>query len=81
MTTCGKDYSDWENEQITPPLPPFGIESAANKNDKSPKEPMYLGSTGELLHHSEIELPSGSTLVPPKDLNLVESYAEPVRSL
>jgi tetratricopeptide (TPR) repeat protein len=71
-----KDYADWENRQILAALPPFGIESAANKNQKVPKDPLYLGAPGELLYHSEIELPAGSSLTAPKDLDLVEPYLE-----
>jgi len=71
-----KNYADWENRQITAPLPPFGIEFAANKNGESPKEPVFLGSPGELLYQSQLELPPGSTLFSPKSLDLVEPYAE-----
>jgi tetratricopeptide (TPR) repeat protein len=71
-----KDYADWENRQILAALPPFGIEFAGNKNQKTPKEPVYLGSPSELIYHSQIELPPGSSLVPPTNLNLVEPYLE-----
>lgn len=70
-----KDYADWEHKQILSLLPPIGVEGAA-VNEKSPKEPLYIGAVGDLVYHSEIELPKGSSLTPPKDINLVEPYAE-----
>ena len=71
-----KDYADWEHKQILSLLPPIGIEALAAPSQKPPKEPLYIGAVGELIYHSEIELPKGSSLTPPKDINLVEPYAE-----
>ncbi|HEU5403760.1 MAG TPA: DUF3857 domain-containing protein [Terriglobales bacterium] len=71
-----KDYADWEHKQILTLLPPIGIEGSASDSAKQPKEPLYMGAVGDLVYHSEIELPPGSSLTPPKDVNLVEPYAE-----
>jgi transglutaminase-like putative cysteine protease len=71
-----KDYADWEHRQVLAVLPPFGIESAANRSEKVPKEAIYLGGPGELLYESQLELPVGDTVFAPNDLDLVESFAE-----
>ncbi|MGE5112823.1 MAG: DUF3857 domain-containing protein [Acidobacteriaceae bacterium] len=71
-----KDYADWEHKQILVLLPPIGIEAVGLKNEKAPKEPLPLGPVGEVRYHSEIELPPGSSLTPPKNLDIVEPYAE-----
>jgi tetratricopeptide (TPR) repeat protein/transglutaminase-like putative cysteine protease len=71
-----KTYSDWANRQFTPPLPPIGIEVGNDGNEKPPTEPLYLGSAGELLYQSRMELPSGYSVVAPQNVDLVESYAE-----
>ncbi|HEX6878978.1 MAG TPA: DUF3857 domain-containing protein, partial [Terriglobales bacterium] len=70
-----KKYSDWEDRQITPPLPPLGIESYKD-DEKAPKEPLYLGAPGEVLYRAKLELPAGYTADPPRDVHLVTSYAE-----
>jgi tetratricopeptide (TPR) repeat protein len=72
-----KDYADWENKQILALLPPIGIEAlGAPKLQKTAEFPQYLGTKGDIIYHSEITLPAGSTLTPPTDLNIVESYIE-----
>jgi tetratricopeptide (TPR) repeat protein/transglutaminase-like putative cysteine protease len=70
-----KDYSDWEHKQILALLPPMGIEAASFK-EKPSKEPVFLGAPGEIVYTSEIELPPGSSVKPPKNLDLDEPYAE-----
>ena len=71
-----KNYSDWDNRQIGAPLPPVGIEVTKNSKEKKPSEPVLLGALGKLVYRSRIELPPGSSMIPPSDLNLVEPYAE-----
>lgn len=71
-----KDFANWKDRQITAPLPPFGIESAVDNNEKPPKEPVFLGAPGEIIYQSQLELPNGDTLFLPKDLNLDVPFAE-----
>lgn len=71
-----KNYSDWENGRITPPLPPMGVEIARVSDVKKPKEPLTLGALGEVVYHATMELPTGYSLTPPKSVDLVESFAE-----
>ena len=70
-----KNYSDWEHKQILALLPPFGIEAESFK-EKAPKEPVLLGAPGELVYTSEIELPPGASITPPKSLDLVGAFAD-----
>ena len=70
-----KQYSDWDNGRIGPPLPIFGVEAV--KNDKrKPVEPFYLGAPGELDYRAKVELPAGYTLMPPKAVDIVRDFAE-----
>jgi tetratricopeptide (TPR) repeat protein len=69
-----KNYSDWENKQFTPPLPPMGIE--ASRDEKKPREPVLLGAVGEVAYRSKFVLPPGYSVIPPTGVNLVEPYAE-----
>jgi len=71
-----KNYGDWENRQITPPMPPMGIEVTKDSKEKKPPEPVPLGAVGKIVYHSRIELPPGYSMTAPKAVNLVEPYAE-----
>jgi tetratricopeptide (TPR) repeat protein len=71
-----KNYSDWDNGQIGVPLPPIGIEVTKDSKEKKPSEPVLLGTPGKLVYRSRMELPPGSSMIPPGNLNLVEPYAE-----
>jgi Flp pilus assembly protein TadD/transglutaminase-like putative cysteine protease len=69
-----KNYSDWENHQITPPIPPLGIEMA--KDAKKPQEPVLLGGLGEVVYRSRMTLPQGYSATAPANVDLVRTYAE-----
>ena len=70
-----KGYSDWDNRQITPPVPAMlGIE--ATKDTKKPQESVLLGAPGEVVYQSKLTLPPGYTIETPKSLDLVKPYAE-----
>jgi tetratricopeptide (TPR) repeat protein/transglutaminase-like putative cysteine protease len=69
-----KNYSDWENKQFGPPLPPMGME--VGKDQPKPLEPVLIGALGEVVYHSKFKLPPGYSIVPPKGMDLVEPYAE-----
>ncbi len=70
-----KNYGDWENRQLTPPLPPLGIEVTKDSVEKKPSEPVFLGAVGKLVYRSHIELPPGYSITPPSSVNLIEPYA------
>jgi len=69
-----KNYSEWENQRITPPLPPMGIES--NKDTKKPQESVLLGGLGEVVYRAKLTQPPGYTAVAPKSVDLNRSYLE-----
>ncbi len=69
-----KHYTDWDNRQITPPMPPMGIESY--KDLKKPPEPLLLGGLGEVTYRSKITLPPGYSAAAPENVDLVRPYAE-----
>jgi tetratricopeptide (TPR) repeat protein len=71
-----KDYSDWDHNQITPPLPPIGIEVAKIAKDIKPQDPVLLGGMGKVTYRARIELPPGYSATAPSDCHLVDSFAE-----
>ena len=71
-----KTYGDWDNRQITPPLPPMGVEVAKNEKQQKLLEPLLLGALGKITYRSRVELPEGYTLTAPATVHLSEPYAE-----
>jgi tetratricopeptide (TPR) repeat protein len=69
-----KDYSDWANHRISPPLPPIGLPYAP-KADK-PIEPIDLPAAGAINFHSIVHLPKEYTLEAPKNVTLVTPFAD-----
>ncbi len=70
-----KKYGGWEDKQLTPPMPPMGLEMM--KDAKKPPEPLVLGGLGEVMYDGKITLPpgySGSGI--PQNVDLVRPYAE-----
>ncbi len=70
-----KDYPDWENRKISPPLPPIML-PALGDDDTKLTSPVWLGVPGEHTFTSEVELPKGYHPQLPKDVDLVEDFAE-----
>jgi tetratricopeptide (TPR) repeat protein/transglutaminase-like putative cysteine protease len=70
-----KDYPDWANHHLSPPLPPIAW-PAYRDDDTKPKVPLWLGQAGELDFRSQVELPTGYTPVLPSAVNLKEDFAE-----
>ena len=71
-----KNYSDWENRRITPPLPPLGLESYKGSREKKPQEPVLLGSVGKISYRSRLQLPEGYEIIAPAPVHLGEPYAD-----
>ncbi|MFZ0734081.1 MAG: DUF3857 and transglutaminase domain-containing protein, partial [Candidatus Sulfotelmatobacter sp.] len=69
-----KHYSDWDERQITPPIPPLGVEMGMDS--KKPPEPVMLGGLGEVIYRAKVTLPSGYTGTAPQNVDLVRPYAE-----
>ena len=71
-----KRYGDWDNHQITAPLPPMGIEVAKDSREKKPLDPVLLGGVGKITYRSRIELPAGYMATAPAKAHFQEPYAE-----
>ncbi len=69
-----KDYPDWPNRRINSPLPPIGLPAIDPKNDKV--HPIWLGWPSETDFEAHVELPKGYRPTLPKDLNLIQPFAE-----
>ncbi|HEU5336653.1 MAG TPA: DUF3857 domain-containing protein [Terriglobales bacterium] len=71
-----KDYSDWKDRLITPPMPPFGVETRSGDDDKKPKKPVVLGAPGEVVHRARVQMPAGYTPKLPKNVDLTTDFAD-----
>ncbi len=69
-----KNYSDWDNRQVTPPMPPMGVEMT--KDSKKPQEPVLLGGLGEVVYETKMTLPEGYSGSEPQNVDLMRPYAE-----
>jgi tetratricopeptide (TPR) repeat protein len=74
-TYLRKDYPDWANRKIGPPLPLFGLPALGDDEDKL-SAPIWLGAPGEHRFSSEVELPKGYSPELPKNIDSVEDFAE-----
>ena len=70
-----KDYSDWTDKRITPPLPPVFL---ADISDKTQKEttPFKLGAPGQISLDATVTLPAGFTPTLPPPVNIIQDFAE-----
>jgi len=71
-----KNFGDWENRHIVPPLPPIGMEIVKGSREKKPLEPLPLGGLGKATFRSRVELPAGYAATAPAKCHLSEPYAE-----
>jgi tetratricopeptide (TPR) repeat protein/transglutaminase-like putative cysteine protease len=69
-----KEYTDWKDRQITPPMPPMGVES--DKDTKKPPDPVQLGALGEVVYRAKLTLPPGYAADAQPAVDLVRPYAE-----
>lgn len=69
-----KNYSDWAEHKITPPLPvlSFGRDGEGDK----PKEPFWIGAPGTLIYRASLQLPKGFSPSLPSDANLTSGFAD-----
>jgi len=70
-----KDYPDWSNHHVSPPLPPIAW-PAYRDDETKPTVPLWLGQASELEFRSQVELPKGYAPVLPSAVNLKEDFAE-----
>lgn len=53
-----KDYSDWSNLRITPPVPMMSLPDLGDEGSR-PSWPIWLGAPGEIQFRAQVELPKG----------------------
>jgi tetratricopeptide (TPR) repeat protein len=70
-----KDYSDWDDKQITPPFPPIFIPAAPDDSEKNPK-PVKLGSPEVADYQATIILPGGFNPQVPAAVHLSTPFAD-----
>jgi hypothetical protein len=69
-------YSEWSDHRIGPPMPPVGWELMPGIKQTKPADDPEIGSPGEQIYTTSVQLPSGWHLFPPDGINLVEDWAE-----
>jgi len=69
-----KDYSDWPNRRITPPLPFIALPEV--DEDTPPTVPVWMGSPGEIDFRATLELPKGFSPRLPKAVHLKRDFAD-----
>lgn len=69
-------FGDWDSHRITPPMPPMGNELAPGVKQIKPADDIDLGSPGENLLSTSVQIPEGWTLFPPQNVDLAEDWAE-----
>ncbi|HWF47451.1 MAG TPA: transglutaminase domain-containing protein, partial [Bryobacteraceae bacterium] len=69
-----KNYSDWSEHKITPPMPPlrFGPGDEAEK----PKESVGAGTRGTWEYQATMKLPKGFSIELPQDSTLTADFAD-----
>ncbi|MGC1462009.1 MAG: DUF3857 and transglutaminase domain-containing protein [Terracidiphilus sp.] len=69
-------FGEWDDHRISPPMPPVGWELAPGVKQKKPADDVEIGSPGELVYSTSVQLPSGWILFPPAGTDLKEDWAE-----
>jgi tetratricopeptide (TPR) repeat protein len=70
-----KDYSDWSNRRITPPLPTISLPDLGDEGSKPPSA-VWLGSPGEIQLRAQLELPKGYVPELPPALHIKQEFAD-----
>jgi len=69
-------FGEWDNHRISPPMPPVGWELGPGVKEIKPADDPELGSPGEMVYSSSVQLPKGWSAFPPKQVDLNEDWAE-----
>jgi hypothetical protein len=69
-------YGEWDAHRISPPMPPVGWELAPGVKQIKPADDVDLGSPGDLVYSSSVQLPAGWLLFPLAGADLKEDWAE-----
>lgn len=68
-----KDYPDWQNRSINPPIPP--LLTPLGDDDKW-TEDAFLGAPGEIIYRAKVELPKGYNAAKIAPVDLKTDFAE-----
>ncbi len=73
-------YNQWDDNDtshwVSAPLPAMGGELAPGVKEKKPGDPPELGSLGETVYFSTMQIPAGWNMIPPDDVDLKEDWLE-----
>jgi tetratricopeptide (TPR) repeat protein/transglutaminase-like putative cysteine protease len=70
-----KDYSDWSNRRISPPLPVISLPDLGDGEGKPPST-IWLGAPGEIQFRAQLELPKGYVPQLPPAVHVKREFAE-----
>jgi tetratricopeptide (TPR) repeat protein len=73
-----RNYSDFEDLKISPPMPPTGLslrEDPGDPNDPLPKE-IFLGEPADLHFHAKIKLPQGFGAILPSNATVHTDFID-----
>ena len=68
-----KNYSDWQEHKITPPVPPLGF--GPGEDAEKPKEPFWAGAPGVTTYRASLQLPKDFAIEAPRDTTLNNDFA------
>ena len=69
-------FGEWDSHRIGPPMPPMGFELGPGVKQIKPADEPELGSPGELVYSTSVQLPKGWGAFPPQKVDLNEDWAE-----
>jgi hypothetical protein len=69
-------FGEWDDHRIFPAMPPTGWSLSPGVKEKKPADDVDIGSPGEQVYVSNITLPKGFMLVPERDVDLKQDWAE-----
>ncbi len=69
-------YGQWDDRRITPPMPPTGWELAPGLKQTKPADDVEIGSPGDQMYHTTVQIPAGWKLFPPAGIDVSEDWAE-----
>lgn len=74
-----KDYSEWSDRRIISPLPVISLPAIDDESDSesnAPEVPLWLGASGEIHFHAQLELPKSYVPKLPKAVHIKKDFAD-----
>jgi len=69
-------FGEWDERRISPPMPPTGWALVPGIKVKKPADDVEIGSPGEQVYSTIVQLPKGWSMSQPKETTLREDWAE-----